>query len=326
MIQIKKWVSIIYLIVGLVILFGNHHYIVGIGYGILLWFYIITGLFIAWIIRKKKWTILHRCLFLMSILFFVSWVYDQGQRIGISSSENTKDDLTILTYNLFFKNKYKKAILKEIESIDADIVLVQELTSHWDAALKKKVYNKYKYKKLFIHGGSHGMGILSKFPIRSSSFLYNTNSLPVSQINELTLGKKSIVVVNTHLASPALAVENSDRFFHYYKKVNQRRKQQYYELNEKLKIQFPNLPHIIAGDLNTMKVEPLYREMRTEWNDLFTLEGKGLGFNFPNIQTVPFPFLTLDYIFYRGRVEGIESRVLPYSTSDHLAVWGRVKL
>ncbi|MEL6257409.1 MAG: endonuclease/exonuclease/phosphatase family protein [Bacteroidota bacterium] len=85
-------------------------------------------------------------------------------------------------------------------------------------------------------------------------------------------------------------------------------------------------PRIIAGDLNTMRIEPLYREIRSEWNNLFAKKGSGLGWTFPNISSIPFPLITLDYILYRGAIQAIECKVLQRSSADHLAVFGSFKI
>jgi endonuclease/exonuclease/phosphatase (EEP) superfamily protein YafD len=78
---------------------------------------------------------------------------------------------------------------------------------------------------------------------------------------------------------------------------------------------------IIAGDLNTMRPEPLYRKMTKELVDAFAEAGEGPGATFPNLVSVPpFPMVRLDYVLLKGPLKPKEVKVLPDSGSDHLAV------
>lgn len=256
----------------------------------------------------------------------LNWSYENISRVSLKSAPNTEKEVSILTYNLYFKNKYHKQIINEIKETDADILVVQELTNAWDKTFKSEIYEKYKYRKTYVNDATHGLGIFSKYPIESCKYLRNSGKFPINQINRILVNDKELIVVNSHLASPARAVENPENFFIHYKANYQRRTKQWKKLDKYLDEKYKGIPQVIAGDLNTMKIEPLYRKIRYGWKDLFAKKGWGLRCTFPNVSKIPIPVLTLDYIIFRGNIKPIESKVLKGSSSDHFAIFGKIEM
>lgn len=314
------------LLFGSILLLGKFHYLLG----SLLWLFqvplMLIGGLILWRRRKTGFKKTHKFLGLIVGLLLINFLFEHFSRINFQRTTNTNQELSILTYNLYFKNKYPKQIINEINQTNPDILVLQELTSTWETNLQEQVYKRYKYRKTYVNNRTHGLGILSKYPITTCEYLKNKSGIPVSQVATVQLGKKELVLVNTHLASPAIAVENPDQFFKYYKSNVRNRTHQWTKLNAFLTQKHKDKPQLIAGDLNTMKIEPLYQQMRHDWNYLFTRKGKGFGWNFPNVSSVPIPLITLDYLLYRGNIAPVEAEVLKGSSSDHFAILGKVKI
>ncbi|MEM6261968.1 MAG: endonuclease/exonuclease/phosphatase family protein [Bacteroidota bacterium] len=314
------------IVLGALFLVGKYHFLLGSLLGLFQWPIIIIAGLILWRKRKTGLKNIHKILLVVTTLLLLNWGYEQARRIGFEGVAGTEKEVSILTYNLFFKNTYPQQILNEINSTDADILIVQELTSKWNDHLSRQVYSKYPFRKTYIHNGTHGLGILSKYPIRSCTYLKNGRGLPVSQISAFLINGKELVVANSHFASPAIAVENPENFFSLYQQNFHTRNEQWESLQGYLQENHLGVPQVVSGDLNTMKIDPLYREIRYTWKDLHAGKGTGLGWNFPNVSRVPFPLITLDYILYRGNIKPLESKVLPGSSSDHLAIFGRIEL
>jgi len=141
---------------------------------------------------------------------------------------------------------------------------------------------------------------------------------------KLTLKDKSIQLINTHLASPAIAVENKDRFLSLFKANYQIRKDQIIHLiklaeNEEYDCQ------LLVGDLNTLHSEPIFKRLKLKWvNSNYGLL-RWMKFNFPHSSKI-FPIVTLDYILGRGKLKFIESKVIDGGSSDHLAIMTKVKI
>ncbi len=275
------------IIAGIVFLVGKNHFILGSLLGLSQVPMMVLGGWILWRIRKKGFGKNHKTLLIIVGLLMLNWSYENIRIINLKSASNTEKEVSILTYNLYFKNKYHQQIINEIKRTDADILVVQELTSAWDKTLKNEIYGKYKYRKTYVNDATHGLGIFSKYPIESCKYLRNSSKFPINQINKILVNDKELIVVNSHLASPARAVEHYEDFFFHYKANYERRTKQWKKLDKYLDEKHPKIPQVIAGDLNTMKIEPLYRQIRYEWQDLFVKKGWGLGCTFPNVSKIP---------------------------------------
>ncbi len=231
-----------------------------------------------------------------------------------------------MTYNLYFKNRNSESSIKVIRNANPDILFVQELTSAWKAILEKSLGKQYPYHKTKPQEGTHGIGIYSKYPLKGSTLLVNRNKLPYAQLSEIKIKGKRIQLVNVHLASPAVAVENRDRFASlYWQNYKQRAK----ELNKisaiihRDKGQFES--QLLVGDLNTLFVEPIFQSLKKDWVNTYQKCGGGLGLNFPNSSRSK-PIMTLDYIMARGKVNCIEASVLKGGNSDHLPILAELEL
>ncbi|MEM7549271.1 MAG: endonuclease/exonuclease/phosphatase family protein [Bacteroidota bacterium] len=229
-----------------------------------------------------------------------------------------------MTYNLFFKNRSPSSSLTIIKESNPDILLVQELIPSWEKRLNNSIGKDYPYRKTLPLRGTHGIGIYSKYPILANHFLKNESSLPFAQIVEVKIGIKRIQLVNTHLASPAIAIENPDNFLSLFASNYRKRISQLQKINSLTRKKEFNV-QIMAGDLNTTRYEPLFRNIESEWVDLFSISGIGSQENFPNSSKTN-PLLALDYIFARGALNSIETQVIEGGGSDHLAIIGKIEI
>lgn len=304
------------------LLLGKNHYLLGSIYGLLLWpFLILIGIKFIRVLNKQQLK-KEKYLLILSSLLLVSWGYDHAARLDWKSDANQQKQLSVLTYNLFFKNQYPQQIINEIKDTKPDILMVQELTPNWNTQLQSSLSPHYKYHKTYLDHHTHGFGIFSKYPILSYHLIKNERSQPIFQLCELLVDGKEIVMINAHMASPARVVEKPDLdFLAVFKHNYLQRQRQWTKLEAYLKQHFPEHPKIVAGDLNTMKIEGLYRQIRHEWEDIFAKQGEGLSLTFPNVATIPFPVITLDYILVQGATP-IKAEVLKKGSSDHFAVFG----
>ncbi|MCI4670335.1 MAG: endonuclease/exonuclease/phosphatase family protein [Bacteroidia bacterium] len=312
--------------IGLLTVLGQTHFLLGSMLGFLQFPLMLMGLLILWTRRKKGFKNIDKALAFILLILFVNAVVDRTQRLRwVPLSKNTKE-ISLTSYNLFFKNNYKQNILNEIKANETDLLFVQELTPAWKNKLAPLLARRYKYQKDLRSRYTYGIGIYSKYPIISYKMLRNTAKQPFCQIAEISINNQKVVFVNVHLASPAVAVENPDRFFSLYAQNYKDRKNQMEELQAYLDKNHSGQAMVMVGDLNTPRMEPLYRKLRHRWADLYKKTGYGPGWTFPNIEQLPMPLITLDYILYRGKIKGKSFKVLPGSSSDHLAIYGKLQL
>ena len=324
----KKLANLIVFLISLfsVIIFaGRNHFLLGSALGFGKWILLFLLLWIVW--RRRK-TIHRRInILLIAALSLIGFEVSltNFQEINLHFAPEAKKEVSIITYNLFFKNRYPDNIINEIKAEDADILTLQEVTPTWKKHLQK-IAKKYPYRKEYLHKRTKGLAIYSKYPIKSHEFFYFNDKRPIGQIAEIEVGEKRLIINNIHLASPAIAVENPDQFLPLYIQNYNERNAQMKKLRQVLEKKYPDSPKIIAGDLNTMRMEPIYRDLTYYYFDLFQQCGNGMQQNFPNTTKFDFPLITLDYILFRGNIKPVSAKVLPGSSSDHLAVKGIIKI
>lgn len=315
-----------WLVSGIVLLVGINQVFLGSALAILRWPLILLGGLLWWqrpVWRKQR---LFGAVMIVMGLWLGESLYRGFRYMNWSSYESTGVELTISTYNVFFKNGYKQNIIQEIREEDPDIVILQEYTSSWQTALSASLFKRYPHRHLNPRKGPYGGAILSKYPIVEKDQILVGEYKVIAQITELNVRGKPLHLINVHLSSPAAAVEKPQKFFSYFLANYKVRKSQWTRLQTVLSDIPDDEAIIIGGDFNTMRWEPLYRDIRFDYQDLFRKEGSGWRATFPNVSSVPFPLITLDYLMYKGAIKGNKARVLSGSSADHLGVWGKFEM
>ena len=284
---------------------------------------IILLLFSLKVLSKNKY--LKNCALLIAIIFLT----DIG--FAIYSNFNTKSsgadkEIKVMTYNLFFKNNRPNQSIAIIKNANPDVIFVQELTPKWTSEIDKTIGGTYKYKLIKPLRGTHGIGIYSKYKINNQEFLNNSSNKPYAQIVDLTIEDKTIQLINTHLASPAIAVENKDKFFSLFASNYQLRKKQIKELNNLASSEGKKYDcQLLVGDLNTLYSEPIFKRLKFRWTNSSNGLFRWMEFNFPNSSRIK-PFVTLDYIMGKGKMKFLETKVIKGGSSDHLAIMSKIEI
>lgn len=259
------------------------------------------------------------------LLLLVEWGWVAVNKTSLD--DNVADtELSLMSYNVFFKNRLPDGVVKVIKRSDPDILVVQELTPQWKSILGNSIGHDYRFQKLIPMRGTHGIGIYSKHPIVAQTVCNNKSNRPFAQVIELKIKSKLIQLINVHLASPGVAVENPDNFMELYENNYNTRANQIREISSiinKSETRFD--AQILIGDLNTTSYEPIFRDAEKEWCDLNQEVGEKFNFTFPNSSKID-PLLTLDYILLRGIVLPVKFKVLRSGTSDHFPIIGNVKI
>lgn len=273
------------------------------------------------IYQKNK--VIKYCAILLGLIFLLEVGFTLYSNSNIVSKGLSKE-ITVMSYNLFFKNKNYDQSIYIIKKANPDILILQELTPTWASKIDNTLGELYKYKLTEALIGTHGIGIYSKYEISNQEFLSNSTNKPFAQIVNLIIENKSIQLINTHLASPAIAVENIDKFFSLFRANYQIRKEQIINLNELADNQKYDC-QLLVGDLNTLHSEPIFKRLKFKWVNSSNGLLRWLKFNFPNSSKI-IPIVTLDYILGRGKLKFIESKVIEGGSSDHLAIMTRLKI
>jgi len=264
-----------------------------------------------------------------SILIGLTFIVELGLILYSNCNIVSKDlntEVTVMSYNLFFKNSSKSQSISIIKKDNPDILFVQELTPLWASELDKSLSKLYKYKLTIPLKRTHGLGIYSKHKISNQHILRNTAKKPFAQIVDLTIKNKTVQLINAHLASPAIAIENKGKFFPLFLQNYKIRKQQISQLNTYSKAKETRYDsQILVGDLNTLHSEPIFKRLKLNWvNSNYSIL-RWMKFNFPHSSKIP-TIMTLDYTLARGKVDFLDSKVIKGGSSDHLAISTKLKI
>jgi endonuclease/exonuclease/phosphatase (EEP) superfamily protein YafD len=153
--------------------------------------------------------------------------------------------LRLMTYNVNYANPDPKTALDAIEAEDADIVLLQEITSEWQLALAERFAKQYPVQVFRVHTrAAGGLAVLSKLPIRAEEVLPcpERRWFPSERL-VVDTGFGEVQILNVHLRP---AIDGGSWFKGFLTTPPLRRR----EIETYFKRLARHLPTIIAGDFN----------------------------------------------------------------------------
>lgn len=281
---------------------------------------------IFYALRYKKRSTIKYSAILIALLFILELGCYLFGTERLSSPEGNQE-LKVLTYNLYFKNQNHKDVLQVINRSDPDILFVQELTPQWKVSLDQGLGGRYPHKSVKAMNGVMGIGIYSKYPLSNEIFLNRLDiKKPYAQVVDLQIKDTRLQLINTHLPSPAEILAHKDQLIKYTLINHQLRITQLSNLISLAKSDQEKYDaQILAGDLNTLKYEPVFKKLRMTWYNGSNHSIFSLGFTFPNIEKLP-PVMTLDYIMGRGKMTFTNTQVINEGSSDHLPVESMIRI
>ena len=268
------------------------------------------------------------------------------------------DMIKVLSYNVMsfaYKDDTKESpnkIIRYIAESDADIVCLQEymvssrdnLMSSKDVAKELTMYpyiaeiifsppenNRYKY----------GLAVLSKFPITSSRRIPFPSVYNGSSIHEINIRGKNVVLINNHLESFKLTVEDRSKYSEIITHANlesfdelrgsiQQKLGQAFRIRAKQaqtiadEIQKANGYYtIVCGDFNDTPISYARRTIQGTLDDAYVESGLGMGISYNQ----NFFFFRIDHILHSSSIEAYNCRVdTKVKLSDHYPIYCYLKL
>ena len=223
--------------------------------------------------------------------------------------------LRLMTFNIQTPTEGEVAnLIAIIDSTDADIVAIQELSVVASTHFEEYFSNKYPHQALHPDEDYAGQGVLSRFPIQEDQY-WRYNGLPGALGHQrvlLEIDGREVVLYNVHPVPPVTYQQHLNAAPH-----RSAIRRLLDDMNQE------NAPLLLVGDLNMTDQFHGYRLLNERYTDAFRAVGTaGFGFTFPYKQQVPLPpFLRLDYIFYGPSFVGIRAEVWPNTgSSDHASV------
>jgi vancomycin resistance protein VanJ len=214
--------------------------------------------------------------------------------------------LRVLSANLANGLADEDAFADLVESLEPDVVLVQELTPRQAEAVAR-VQPFGKLEPALDH---KGMGIALRAPGSVRQLHLPYRSAFVAEVPRRD--EEPIEVVNLHLAAPHARPM--------FQRLQDRRHQLHLVLAHLDAT--PRQRRVLAGDLNATPLWPAYRRLRARFDDAAVEAARRIGRR-PGATWGPWPgsvrLLRIDHVLVRGLV-ATETRVLPLRGSDHSAL------
>lgn len=126
----------------------------------------------------------------------------------MNTSKNSKDILKIFTANVLQENEKSEQLIKEMKSIDADIMLFTEVNKRWLKTLNKAVDKSYMHKYEIPLDNTYGMVLYSKLNlIKPEGHFLVSDSIPsIHSLVELPTG--DLVQIYAIHPTPPMPQEN----------------------------------------------------------------------------------------------------------------------
>lgn len=267
----------------------------------------------------------------------------------------TENVIKVLTYNVMafgYKNHTKLSpnkILKYIMESDADIVCLQEYAESKSpkGLTKAKIYEAlkmYPYRSVVWTSSSRfqnfGIAVFSKYPITNSRRVKYESKYNGSSVQEITIKGKKLTLINNHLESFKLTMEDRSRYSTFIKSFSSdglgelkgaveqklgpafriRSKQAVAVAGEILKTKNPYV--VVCGDFNDTPISYAHRTIQGDLVDSFAESGRGIGITYNR----NFFWFRIDNILHSPNMKSINCTVDKVKYSDHYPLWCYLQL
>jgi endonuclease/exonuclease/phosphatase (EEP) superfamily protein YafD len=217
--------------------------------------------------------------------------------------------LTVVTANLSYTNADPRPLLEWLAREPADLVLLQEVTPGWAAALEALI--GYPHRRLLTRADPYGIGVLSRWPVDRLAIRSLAGDGVPALLGPLPIGGEPVMLSVVHAQWPLLP------------ELMRRRDRSAAALAEEVRRDEQSL-WIVGGDFNLTPYSPVFRRLLVE---------SGLHETAPHRAWVPtwradfWPIaMRIDHVLVSPAVCAEPSEVGPEIGSDHRPVRVRLRL
>jgi endonuclease/exonuclease/phosphatase (EEP) superfamily protein YafD len=215
------------------------------------------------------------------VVGLVAWVLPPAFREApVPAAATTAPRLRVVSANVMFDNPQHRAMVDELRSLDADVLLLQEVTPDWWHAIRAG--GLLKSHPHFIEAarwGADGMALLSRRPFVSKRLLHvGRRPVPTATVR---VGRTEVHLVDVHVVAPVRSFdENRDQQLAINRIVRRTPK-----------------PRIVAGDYNATPTNRWYQELLDlGFHEVHEAVGDPFATTWPN-GLVRVPPIRLDHVF-----------------------------
>ena len=251
-----------------------------------------------------------------------------------------------------YKNHTKIApnkIIQYIANSDADIVCLQEYaTAKSEKSLTaSKIYDAlsmYPYRSVFYQSStkfqSFGIAVFSKYPLSNSRMVKYDSDYNGSSVHEVNIKGKKLTLINNHLESFKLTMEDRTRYSSLIKSFSSDglgdlkgafeqklgpafriRAKQAEAVSEEIKNAKGDYV-LVCGDFNDTPISYAHRTIQGDLTDAFAESGRGMGITYNQ----NFFWFRIDNILHSPNMTSMNCSVDKVAYSDHYPLWCYLKL
>jgi endonuclease/exonuclease/phosphatase (EEP) superfamily protein YafD len=261
---------------------------------------IVSG--VIFTLLKKRMLMLASLIVLIINLSFVVPLYFATDASLLTTNPTP---VRLLLMNVLSSNEDTEAVVAEIHRYRPDIVVLEEITPRWFAALSDQLTD-YPYQLHAVREDNFGIWLLSKFPVSDEEIIpWGPAQLPSATVR-FRIGDQLARVVGMHPMSPGDPQGVRWR-------------------NEQLRqiaahFQAADDPLLVIGDLNTTSFIPIFQEFKQALRLADSRRGFGLQCSWPAFSFNPL-MISLDHCLVSKDWKVVRHELGDNVGSDHLPVY-----
>jgi endonuclease/exonuclease/phosphatase (EEP) superfamily protein YafD len=223
--------------------------------------------------------------------------------VDVPAGAATAPRLRLVTANVRFDNRQFDAMLDELVRLDADVLVLSEVTPDWWREIEDHgLVQSHPYVVREPRWGAAGMAILSDRPLRDPEIVQlDDRSVPSATIR---VGERRVRLVGVHTVAPNFAFDRNRRDQHAVSAV----------------VRDAPRPRIVAGDFNATPYNRWYDELLDlGLTEVHEAVGDPFATTWPNGRH-PLPPVRIDHVFVDDALAPVDVEQGDGAGSDHRPV------
>ena len=267
-------------------------------------------------IQKTRWRGLLQCfnnLLLVSLGIFMTACSSVSPEKPLRQFSQNSHSIRVGTYNVFTGAHDTARTVKAIRRMNADVLLLQELSPQGANSLDQALKLDFRYRHF-----TQGVAILSRYPLQNPRYEQSQHGINGFLFAEIHSPGGKFQVASLHL-DPLRIWTTRDKWSLPMQLMGGQNDVHRREVIQIVKSLRPSMPSILGGDFNSVSAAPVRQLRKLGYTDSFAKVNQHPD-QTPTLHFKLFGFQTgrrIDYILHDESFQTIESHILPGAPSDH---------
>ena len=236
---------------------------------------------------------------LVNLLVLAPYVFARRDATPVGHAKPVR----FLALNVFARNERYALVRALLTREQPDIVVLTEVTPRWLQELHPVRDADYPYAVERAHGGTSGIALWSRFPLKNARIQQIGGGLP-SAVADLQIREKTIVILGTHPAPP------------HRPRWARRRNQHFRALPEFLaERRKEGASVVLLGDMNITPWSPYFQRLLNDADLTDSARGYGIQPTWPTI--VWYMRIPVDHCLLSTDLRAVRRQIGPNIGSDH---------